>query len=588
MTIDTAINNKESVDKLTMNDGVELKTIDARTWQKANRKLYGSSLIDWAKRAKEARDKNYKNICCTMEDGTMIDAFRRLKLRSDSEIGTHTSTDHDFITKNARYEPGFYNWICAVGSEMAIRRRIIVEQLRRAALNTELIERGQEILLLNIHTMELESVEIDHNKHKAKQRYIAISHSWGPWQTGNDRFALGGLQDVPVLDQTKILPTLRSIVDYVTNYTNYSYVWVDWACVDQEDNNNQADDLWLQRTVYALADKVISVMRGSIGRFFERIKNAWFYEEPHWFNHNCDMEAIKYRSQFWSDWCNSPQNRLSFWEGEDVVMNERWLNSEWTIQESLMVMDFICIGMGEQGQLISIPYSALMGYLSAAFPGYKNNFQKAQMQAFSQKLYPTSGIAALSRLAKRCGNEIADLPAYSYMAPGMTQRPTFTAGSRSIMDMSAACDDITVLSANAVLMASTQCIWHETGMKDETILSTNKAWHFARIRYGKDVAYVYDPIQMEIVAHNGLLEKWIILGSVLKYQYDTLSTHALAVRVVHAWRGSNMLHALESRLFNVDGIIKATYTSMIHECLVIGVTTVGGASLCYDTANNIK
>jgi hypothetical protein len=309
------------------------------------------------------------------------------------------------------------------------------------------------------------------------------------------------------------------------------------------------------------------------------VNQGWFVEKEMWFKHDCDMSRVEDEQEFSHIGLRSLATSLDQWEAEQYVKNERWLNSRWTIQESLLVGDFVCLGADSSGQVVETLYSALMALIARSLIKYGLSTVDADLQAFMQKLIPNIGVASLARLARRLGTGQADEEAYSYMTPAVAQRQSLGLGNRTLMDLTAACTDITVLCGNTKLNSERQCLWHETGISRDDIVCMNRSWHKTSIRFGRDVAYVYDPVDVEFTQGPLKDQRWVLLGSVCSVESGNYSTYLLGVRVTRAWRGSNMLHALECKLFNALEKHTAKFTTCLHECIPIGLTVDDSSEL---------
>lgn len=299
-------NNQGSEDKSIIDIGdvkikkdgtVSLKSIheevDVRLMQKISRPVCGNTLLRWYNDAIEMRNDNMENQIYSVENCNFVDVYKALQLRNGSELGSHTIELVRFFLENASTDRFLYNWGIAIGPALAAQRYLVAKQVREASITREALQRVSDILLLNIETMDLDTMQVDMKTRKVRQKYVAVTHSWGQWQVADDRTVLDGMHGVPVLNDEVIFNTLRSFIDYIAITTEYKYLWIDWACVDQDDIENQSADLHLQRTAYALADKVLCILRGPAGKVFTLANEKWGANVGKWFTHDCDMGKFR-------------------------------------------------------------------------------------------------------------------------------------------------------------------------------------------------------------------------------------------------------------------------------------------------------
>lgn len=111
------------------------------------------------------------------------------------------------------------------------------------------------VYVINVYTMAVEVVT-------ESTQYVAISHSWAKWQEGSKQDYLAGGHAIPNLKKEAGFDSVYLILQEVRK-RGYNYAWLDWLCVDQSDSANQSIDLSTQLSVFANADIVLYLLRGS-------------------------------------------------------------------------------------------------------------------------------------------------------------------------------------------------------------------------------------------------------------------------------------------------------------------------------------
>lgn len=452
----------------------------------------------------------------------------------------------------------------ALGPALAVNRYFAHNQMVEEAITFDMLERADEVLLLNVKTMQIEQMSINRQYRESVQRYVAVTHSWGQWRTSSDLSQLQAIHEVPILDARVCMPNLASIAKYVDEKLQYEYMWIDWACVDQDDIVNQASDLKLQRMVYSLATDVIGILRGNIGTIFEKINEIVKSTSVVDFNVNSigtmSSQAYGY----------FPKNTLM--EAEEaiqLIQQERWLMSDWTVQESIIGNDFKCISYDQCGVLVETKLSSLIGYLVCSVAQEKDPMDLDI--AFTQKWAPTMGIASLHRLTKIVGVSRIDAGQYDYMAPTVGPRTSLLGGETTFMNLTAACSDLSLLADDVTLISDKQCLWHSNGSNRQDIIGPNKDWHLTRIRFGNKRAYLFDPIIMKFTSGLYTGSTWLIIGSVIMWKNGSYNTGVIATRVTQATMSRDILHAEQIRVFDATQVISCRLRPALHECIIVGL-----------------
>lgn len=163
------------------------------------------------------------------------------------------------------------------------------------------------------------------------QMYTCISHSWGrgKWDK-EDGTRYGVKWQVPYL--------ICGLKEYhafdISNIVSDEYIWLDWVCINQEDEQEKLCEIRKQEYIFRNANKVI----------------FWNHGEQDW------VDAVVFYMEHGFTNCNKDEIDKCL-EGLYTVKNSLWLTSLWTLQELWLRKD-MCVY--SNGKII------LMSNLSAA------------------------------------------------------------------------------------------------------------------------------------------------------------------------------------------------------------------------------
>ncbi|MCJ1371181.1 hypothetical protein MMC20_002396 [Loxospora ochrophaea] len=184
----------------------------------------------------------------------------------------------------------------------------------------------------------IERSEGNSYNHIKEPAYNILTYTWGRWQQKEGpRLPVEGVTwKIPSIREDHFsVSTLKSVLQQVAREVDY--VWIDIACIDQENSAVKADEVGRQVGIFQEAQKVYAWLSWHTSEFLEElVKNV------NDFSLDIQMSYLEGKA----DETYSAINSLT--ETLNMLFQDPWFSSLWTLQESFLRRDATLINQDAQ------------------------------------------------------------------------------------------------------------------------------------------------------------------------------------------------------------------------------------------------
>ncbi|KAK1675984.1 hypothetical protein BDP55DRAFT_631681 [Colletotrichum godetiae] len=213
-----------------------------------------------------------------------------------------------------------------------------------------------------LHIPTLTSVERhEHNAYGTTEtpRYSILTYTWSRWKIKDDDHAVpglpmkGALWKIPSTRESHFtLDSFRTVIDFIA-FEDVGWAWVDVACIDQEDEIMNAEEVGHQIAIFDKAVKVhvwlCEVTHESLTKAFRDMKNSGLAG----LTFNTFSEVKSPVTPLFTTWEDVHHDEIRMAvvrktidrvnSGLQHVLKDPWFSSLWTLQEAVLRKDALIL-----------------------------------------------------------------------------------------------------------------------------------------------------------------------------------------------------------------------------------------------------
>ncbi|KAL8785651.1 MAG: hypothetical protein Q9195_008548 [Heterodermia aff. obscurata] len=262
-------------------------------------------------------------------------------------------------------------------------------------------------------------------------RYNILTYTWGRWQRpfghGQAIHVNGISWQIPAVDpQIFSVELFGSILKRVAQ--GVDWVWVDVACIDQEDPIEGADEIGRQAGIFQGADEVfiwlhhspISRLQQFLDLLFELADRAELLDDSMVeFEYASDSETSPIRSDFTPILLLDKEWRDQVMESLNILDRDPWFSSLWTLQEAFLRSDASILSKEGIGPIRKGFVGALYFHLLIAWNHIKTVVRRG-LKDFADNISSdiAESLANVVKRMERLGLDATENPVALYSAAG--------------------------------------------------------------------------------------------------------------------------------------------------------------------------
>ena len=273
--------------------------------------------------------------------------------------------------------------------------------------------------------------EGDKYREDNQPRYNIITYTWGRWQRPfgeGEAIHVNGISwHIPAVDPSIFsAESFESILKRVAQ--GVDWVWVDVACIDQEDPIEGADEIGRQAGIFAGADELfvwlhhspISRLQQFVDLLFDIADRAeTLYEDMVEFAYVSDSEASSTGSTFTPHLVLDEEWRDQVMESLNILDRDPWFSSLWTLQEAFLRSDATLLSKEGMGPIRKGYVGVFYSHLLIAW-NQINDTIKRSLKDFPDEISPEIGesLGTMIKHMERLGLDARTNPVALYSAAG--------------------------------------------------------------------------------------------------------------------------------------------------------------------------